>query len=87
MGVEIVKTHNSWSKFIENNQGVDGFAVSRQEHITFLLCWLSRYVVCPSSKGVALIYHELAVSLDVGDSFASGISYWPTFIRPRSNSG
>ncbi|QHN92476.1 uncharacterized protein DS421_17g584050 [Arachis hypogaea] len=64
----------TYQSFILNNKGQDGEAVSNNEHIAFLLYWLSGVIFCARSIQVEITYLPLAIMLAEGptDSLIAG---------------
>ncbi|RYQ84696.1 hypothetical protein Ahy_B10g104156 [Arachis hypogaea] len=56
----------TYQSFILNNKGQDGEPVSDNEHIAFLLYWLSGVVFCARSIQVEITYPPLAIMLAEG---------------------
>ncbi|QHO00464.1 uncharacterized protein DS421_13g406710 [Arachis hypogaea] len=56
----------TYQSFILNNRGQDGEPVSDNEHIAFLLYWLSGIVFCAKNIQVEIAYVPLAVMLAEG---------------------
>ncbi|PNY13487.1 hypothetical protein L195_g014311 [Trifolium pratense] len=62
--------HNkSYSKYIMENQKTDD-EVSAEEHVAFLILWLSQYVFCTQSLQVAKKYIPMAIQLHECQQFS-----------------
>ncbi|QHO38073.1 uncharacterized protein DS421_4g117190 [Arachis hypogaea] len=56
----------TYQSFILNNRGQDEAPISNNEHIAFLLYWLSGVVFCAQSIQVEVTYLSLAIMLGEG---------------------
>jgi hypothetical protein len=62
---------NAYSKFISEHQKTDG-DVDEQEHVAFLVLWLSQFVFCTRSLQVAKKFIPMAVQIHECQSFGLG---------------